>query len=362
MINTLYIMISTGFAIFSMFFGSGNLVFPLALGEIVGGSYGYALTGLACTAIMTPLLGLFALLYCEGKEKVFFRPLGKALSTAIPLIIILIIGPFGGIPRCITVAHGSMHLVTEHVSLVCFSLLSIGVIYIASFDEEKVMPILGTILTPFLLLSLSLIVYYGIIDAPSHVVQMPSSESFLKGLHIGYQTMDLLAAIFFAPAVIHYMKRSLKGRSYSKRRQLWIIRGAFIIGGALLCVIYGCFIYLGGSYSDILSEVSVESGLATIAFKTLGGYAGSVVSIAIIVACLTTAIILVSVCAHYLRQNIFNNKISRHKLSISILSVAFTVSIFSFEGIVWALSPVLEVFYPLLILLTFYTIIKKVRG
>lgn len=345
-----------------MFFGSGNLVFPLALGETVGASYGYGLMGLACTAIMTPLLGLFALLYCDGKSTTFFRPLGKTLGMAIPLIIILIIGPFGGIPRCITVAYGSMHLVADQISLMYFSLLSIGAIYIASFDEEKVMPILGTILTPFLLLSLSVIVYYGVLDAPSHVTQLPPEDSFFKGLHIGYQTMDLLAAIFFAPAVIHYMQRSLKGRHYSKAKQLWVISGAFIIGGALLTTVYGFFVYLGGSYTDILSGVPMESGLATITFKTLGAYAGTVVSMAIMVACLTTAIILVSVCAQYLRQNVFNNKISRHKLAISILCVAFVVSIFSFGGILRVLSPVLEVFYPLLILLTLYTIIKKVRG
>ncbi len=362
MINTVYITISTGFAIFSMFFGSGNLVFPLALGKTVGTTYGYGFAGLVLTAIATPLLGFFALLRCNGKSCTFFRPLGQKLGAAVPLIIILIIGPFGGIPRCITVAHGSTLLTGDfQIPLVYFSLVSAGIIYLASFDETKVLPILGTILTPFLLLSLSLIIYYGVVDAPAHSHSMKKLDAFWTGLHIGYQTMDLLAAIFFAPAIIAYMSSKLKAQDYKPKFRKWMISCAFCIGGGLLSLVYGSFIYLGGSYAETLERIPMESGLATIALHTLGAHAGIVVSLAITMACLTTAIILVSVCASYLQQNVLDKKISLHNLNCGILSTAVVVSIFSFEGIVWALSPVLEVFYPFLILLAFYAIFRKTK-
>ncbi len=49
---------STGIAIFSMFFGSGNVVFPLLLGKMTGEQIPWALLGLTITAVGAPLLGL----------------------------------------------------------------------------------------------------------------------------------------------------------------------------------------------------------------------------------------------------------------------------------------------------------------
>ncbi len=356
--NNSYIIVSTGFAIFSMFFGSGNLVFPLALGESAGTQHMTAFYGLMLTAILIPFVGLFAVLRLEGNIQRFFAPLGKNLAYALPLIVILILCPFGAIPRCITVAHGSLMLVLADTPLIYFSMLSIAIIYCSLFDQEKVIPLLGIILTPFLLLALSLIVYYGVNNAPL-LLSSTVQNGFTAGLFAGYQTMDLLAALFFAPTIILYMRTHFKKYNLPRTKQDRLIKAAFIVGAGLLALVYGFFVYLGAAYTSAFNGYPVEQSLTIIAFQTLGSYAGMIVSLAVITACLTTAIILTSVFSTYLYVSVLRKKFPLRQIHLITLSISFVVSTFSFGGIAAFLNPILEICYPILIALTLYALIKR---
>ena len=50
-----------GFALFAMFFGAGNLIFPPFLGNAVGDQFLPALMGFLITGVGLPLLGILAL-------------------------------------------------------------------------------------------------------------------------------------------------------------------------------------------------------------------------------------------------------------------------------------------------------------
>lgn len=70
--RTLSNTIATGFAIFSMFFGAGNVVFPLALGQFAKDKHPYAAFGLVLTAVIVPFIGLIAMALFNGNYKHFF--------------------------------------------------------------------------------------------------------------------------------------------------------------------------------------------------------------------------------------------------------------------------------------------------
>ena len=57
-----------GFALFSMFFGAGNLIFPVHMGQMAGKNVWLAIIGLCVTGVGLPLLGVAALgcMACEG--------------------------------------------------------------------------------------------------------------------------------------------------------------------------------------------------------------------------------------------------------------------------------------------------------
>ncbi|MDP3935448.1 MAG: branched-chain amino acid transport system II carrier protein, partial [Alphaproteobacteria bacterium] len=94
-----------GFAIFAMFFGSGNLVFPLQLGQHVGKNWFLGFLGLLSTGIVLPFLGLFVIKLHKGNYRSFFAEGGKMASIILPFFTLSLLGSFGVVPRCITVAH-----------------------------------------------------------------------------------------------------------------------------------------------------------------------------------------------------------------------------------------------------------------
>jgi len=114
---------TAGFAMFSMFFGSGNLVFPLLLGSVVQGTYAYAILGLFISAVCIPFLGLIGMIQFNGDREAYFSRLGRIPSFVLVFFLLALIGPLGVIPRCITVAFGGVRLIAPFFPFFIFSFL-----------------------------------------------------------------------------------------------------------------------------------------------------------------------------------------------------------------------------------------------
>jgi LIVCS family branched-chain amino acid:cation transporter len=193
---------------FSMFFGAGNVVFPLALGQHAQDHNIYAIMGLIITAVGVPFLGLIAMTLFDGNYRSFFNRLGHAPGFLIALIIMGLIGPFGALPRCIALSYSTINLYTPQMSLIPFSLISCLVIYLFTFRKNNIIDVLGYVLTPFLLCSLLFIILKGFWEANELPVSSHQPyETFLVGLQEGYQTMDLLGAFFFCSVVLTCLKK-----------------------------------------------------------------------------------------------------------------------------------------------------------
>lgn len=354
------LIFSTGFAMFAMFFGSGNLVFPLLIGKAVGANYGAAIIGLMITGVFLPFLGLLAILLFNGSYKRFFGRFDRVSAFVIPLIILSLIGPFAVIPRCITVAYGSFTMLTDSVGLPLFSLIMCVALFLATLDHKKLIPLLGNILTPFLLAALVLIIYFGVANSAEITYETNTLAALSTGIIEGYQTMDLLAAFFFASTVVFYMKKKLqKGKDADEPVKKRIILACLIIGAGFLGIIYGFFVYMGAAYAPLLEAVPAEKSLAIITHETLGIYGGPVVCTAVILACFTTAIVLTSVTTEFFQEKVFRNKISLGATTILTLGISFLVSNLEFSGIAVVLKPILEAIYPAIITFTFLNIAFK---
>ena len=86
-------IIAIGFAMFSMFFGAGNVVFPLALGQYAQDHNFYAILGLLITAVGVPFAGLMAMTLYNGDYKKFFERIGPLPGFAVAAIIMGLIRP-----------------------------------------------------------------------------------------------------------------------------------------------------------------------------------------------------------------------------------------------------------------------------
>ena len=350
------IILSTGLAMFSMFFGSGNLVFPLLVGKMSEGHYLIALLGILLTGVVVPFLGILAMFLFNGNSQAFFGRLGQGATFWFPLIALSLMGPFGVLARCITVAHGAFRLLLPETPIWAFSLLSCLCIFLLTIRKNRIVSLLGVTLTPVLLASLAAIAFFGVAKADFPIASTTGVwQSFTEGIYQGYQTMDLLAAFFFSAFVIKHLGE----QNESNLSQFF---KASLLGAGLLSVVYFILVLLGSMYASSLDGIPPQEMLGFIAQQALGVYAAPLVCLAVILACLTTAIVLSSLFSDFLKNEISQKKLPTSASHAITLLIAFCISTLDFAGIMKILGPILEFIYPALIVFTITGILHKLWG
>lgn len=356
------IILSTGLAMFSMFFGSGNLVFPLLVGQISEGHYLLASLGILLTGVVVPFLGILAMFLFNGDQNSFFSRLGKPATFWFPLFALSLMGPFGVLARCITVAHGAFRMLTPDLPLWIFSLVSCAIIFALTVRKNRIVVLLGTVLTPILLLSLAAIAFYGLSVTDLPIAQSSGSwTSFKEGALKGYQTMDLLASFFFSVFVIRHLQAD-QSSAENPKESLPIFMKASIVGATLLSSIYVVLVLLGSMYAPQLANIPPQEMLGRVAELALGAWAAPIVSATVALACLTTAIVLASLFADFLKKEISKDRLPSTIALLTTLVIAFFISTLKFSGIMAFIAPILEFTYPALIVLTVVSVCHKLFG
>ncbi len=356
-------LFTTGLALFSMFFGAGNLIFPLLIGKVVGENVWFAIAGLGLTAVIVPFLGLATMVLFKGDHKRFFERLGKIPGMLLLLLLQLILGPFGVIPRLVTLMHAMAKPYLFDMSLPIFSILAAILIFVCSFKKEKLIGFLGMVLTPVLLLSLAALVFFGLFNGSSFTpAPLSAKDSFFEGLVGGYHTMDLIAAFLFATIVLPHFQKN-EGPLQAKSSMLKKMFLSSLIAASLLF-----FTYLGLALISAYHGWSLDPSfppqqlLSAIAMKLLGPLGGCLAAVAVITACLTTAMTLAAIFSDYLRKSICKEKISpMASLSITLAATTLFANL-GFGGIAAFLGPILQIVYPGLILLTILNFLHSVYG
>lgn len=351
---------TAGLAIFAMFFGAGNIIFPLAIGQMALDKTPWGLAGFLVTAVAMPFAGLLAMFRYKGQIKLFFNRFGKIPGLVIASLIIALLGPFGAAPRCIALAHSTLTISVPGIPLFAFSAAASVLIFLFVYKEHRFLKWLGYVLSPLKIGLLVWIIIKGYMEAPHiNMISAKQSEIFhlLHGLKEGYNTMDLLAAFFFAPIIIS----SFSANNLDKNLNRFILKSS-VIGASLLSAIYIGFCYLARFYAAELTGISSDQLLGTIAIKILGPHAGLIVGITVGIACLTTAMALVAAFTNFIHQEIAEKKLSSIPILVLTLLTTFLVTTLEFRGIAQVLSPILETCYPVLILLTFYNLFAPARS
>lgn len=352
------LILTTGFALFSMFFGSGNLVFPIMVGIESEGHYLLAGQGIILTGVIIPFLGVLGMLLYKGDLNAFFSCFGKKGIFVFSLLALALMGPFGVLARCLTVAHGAFLMLFPTVSLALISFTMCCLIYLLTINKNQIVPLLGSVLTPFLLVSIAAIVFFGIKNGEFlAATEQTSWKAFSTGFFQGYQTMDLLAAFFFSNFVIKHLYNH--AQHLTERTLFQVFFKAALVGATILSAIYLALVMMGWLHAFTLVDIPPQELLGAIALASLGPLAAPSVCLAIVFACLTTAIVLASLFADFLKKEVCQEKIGNKLALVITLVIGFLVSNLDFAGIASFLGPILEVSYPALIALTFFNIGKK---
>lgn len=333
-----------GFALFSMFFGAGNVIFPPYLGLQSGSQWLLGFVAYFISDVGLAMLTIFVLLRTDGPDGITGH-LGAVPAALLMSVVVLCIGPLVAIPRtAATTFEMSVLPLLPAASSLLVSVIFFALILLLCIKESAVVDIVGKVLTPLLLLGLLVLIVKGIVSplgVPSDTVWVNSVVA--TGLKAGYQTMDVLAAMVFG--IIILKSAADKGYKNNSERNS-VVQGAAALSGVLLLLVYLGLAYLGASVSRIYIHPLTRAELIINIVTLLLGKVGVVVfGIVVALACVTTAVALVSSAAS------FFCKLSRGKIKYSLLVTIICVfsaaaANMGLDRIVAFASPILNVVYP----------------
>ncbi len=182
-----------------------------------------------------------------------------------------LLGSFGVVPRCITVAYGSFSYLMPQLTLTPFSLVFCLITFFFCLNDKVMIKILGKWMSPILLTTLITLITIAIIKAPEPADQATRSVAFMNGFTTGYQTMDLFAAFFFSALIFTQIQQSLP-QANTRQIILFAVKSS-ILGASLLALIYLGLVFLGSHYSFLIQDVTPELMLPSIAKHAIGSNA-----------------------------------------------------------------------------------------
>jgi LIVCS family branched-chain amino acid:cation transporter len=236
-------------------------------------------------------------------------------------------------------------------------------IFLFIYKKSRVLSLLGLVLSPILLLSLTIIIALGLNNPPSAQPAIHTAkECFSEGLQQGYNLLDLVAAFLYSTVVLANFQstRDKNGQPLSRKSVIKKTLIATLIAAVLLSLAYIGLAYVGAFHGPLVPpETRYEEFVRAISLNLLGPAGGIVACIAVGLACLTTAISLTVVCSNFLEKDVLKGRGGTILPIVITLGVAFILSNLGFIGIANLIGPILKIVTPALILLCILNILYK---
>lgn len=354
-----------GFALFAMFFGAGNLIFPPTLGQASGTLWPWGFIGFLLADAVLSCLGVFVVNAAGGPRHAFDRALGKVGGTVLGTAAILCLCVLFAMPRtaATTFELSVAPYLGEgaHMWLVPFSVVFFVIVFLLACRKSRVVDIIGKFFTPTLVIGIVVLIVAGIAHPIGSVEAPLTSTVFQEGVRAGYQAMDVLGAAAFSIIILDsaVVKAHPEGRP-----RLTLLARASIGAVIMLGLVYGGLTYLGATSLPLGSNLSQADLLVAIVQALLGGAGLVLLSIIVLLACVTTAVALVSSAADFFHM-LFGGRVSYNALLLADCVIGALICDIGLDNIIQFADPVLGVVYPpfitVVVLLLFHRRIKSRR-
>ncbi|MEJ8786463.1 branched-chain amino acid transport system II carrier protein [Peptoniphilus sp. HCN-40583] len=342
-------IIVCGFALFAIFFGAGNMIFPPYLGVEAGDRWFTAALGFLLSDPVLPVLGVIVTARLGGRAIDLGKRVGWKFSAVISAICILIIGPFFAVPRTGATTH-EMFIAPNLPSVppLVTSVVFFGLTLYLVLNPGKVLDYIGQFLTPGLLIILAVITAVAIANPPAAAIATDTPELFKMSFKEGYQTMDALGASLMSGIVLTDLIR----RGYTDdKSQVKASIQIGIIAFICLALVYGSLVYVGSTVSSMFTPDMDRTAILLGTVETLlGGVGKFLLGLGVALACLTTSTGLTSTCGNFF-EDVTDGKLQYKHIVIVADVIAFAISLIGVEGIIKIAVPVLTAVFPIVIFL-----------
>lgn len=345
-----------GLAMFCMFFGAGNVIFPLYLGQSLQSEFLLGCVGMFFTAVIMPFTGVFIMILLNGDTVRFFGRFGRLLGLLLMAFLMMLLGPLGSTPRCVALSLASFQAFFPNLNPEVFIGVILFLLYFATKNRELMMKILGRYVTPILLSLLAFIIIVGFVkDNPEALAKPPINDPFIFGVKEGYNTMDLLAAFFFSSSIVVSLR---KGDLHLSKKAFQKAIKASLIGALLLSLTYLGFAYVAAKHAGHLL-VSKEMILHVVMQKLVGHKIALIVAFVVSLACLTTAMALLAVFTDFVCHEVKALRNYPNQVLLAAVIMTGLIARLKFQGISGILTPLLVGVYPVLIFFTLFQLFEK---
>lgn len=366
-------ILSLSLMLFAIFFGAGNMIFPPAMGQQAGENFISGLLGFLLTDVGIALLGMISIVFVGSSMDDLGKLVNKKFAVCLSVFIYLLIGPLFAEPRTGSVSFElAVAPYIPESNMWIGSLIFTGIFFLLTYylssNPKKIVDVVGNVLTPILLLSITAIflkVLFTTSDANSAVVYGNFAEAqgvyktmpFFQGMIEGYNSLDGPAGLAFAIIVI----KSLKDYGITDKKG--ITKYTILSGIGSICFL--AIVYFMLAYIGAITETSFANGgalLYGIATETYGGVGGIILGIAVTLACLTTSIGLTTSFSDYFVK--LFPKFTYKQIAAVVCIFSFVISNVGLTTLVSISLPILKIIYPVtvaLIILSFFKDIIKER-
>ena len=345
-----------GFALFSLFFGAGNLILPPSLGVKSGTDWWIVVLGFILTAIIIPIFAIFAHARLQGTLYDFGKKVSPVFSTIFCFLIYIIAAAIPS-PRTAAVTHEMAIQPFFNTPPILTSIVYFVLVFIFAVNRSKIISLIGKFLTPIIVLILLVIIGIAFFTSPGTVNPSTFKNPFVDGILEGYQTFDAIAGVVVGAVIIISLDYS-NHNTFNEKRTL--IRKAGYISGIGLLLIYGGLILSGSLFSATFAEnasrIEILSGLST---QTLGHFGTIFLSILVALACFTTAVGIVTGTADYIKGICNNSKTAYIVTAATASIIGVIVGSYNVGFIIDVAVPALMFVYPITIVLILLNVVPE---
>lgn len=352
-----------GSMLFGLFFGAGNLIFPMILGAKAGTALPAALAGLLVTAVGIPLLGIVSMGISRSEGLIHLSGrVSRRFCYLFTCALYLTIGPLFAIPRCAATSFtiGVRPLVGDRPALpqVIFTVLFFAAVLYFALRPSRILDSVGKFLNPAFLAFLGVMLVTALVKPVNSLAAVSPGGSYADGAFFagflqGYDTLDALASLAFGIIVIRTI------------RQLGVTEPGAVAGStvragivsmALMALIYAATALVGAQsfalYAGELDNPGFTGGdaFALIAHHYFGRGGSLLLAATVTLCCMKTAVGLVTACSETFLE-LFPGRMDYSKWAVVFTGASLLISNIGLSQIIALSAPVLYFLCPLAIVL-----------
>ncbi|WP_350293458.1 branched-chain amino acid transport system II carrier protein [uncultured Croceitalea sp.] len=349
------VTVVVAFALFSLFFGAGNLILPPQLGFKAGSAWWLVALGFCISAVLIPILGILAHAKLQGGMFDFAKKVSPTFSVIYCFIVYAISISLPS-PRTASVTHEMGVQPFFDSSSLLTSVIYFVLVFLFVVNRSKILDIIGKLLTPAIILILLAIVGTALFNFDFNFGENQFSSPFSSGILEGYQTFDAIGAVVVGGVIIISINLRKDEGSYEAKKSL--IAKSGLLAGLGLFLIYAGLIITGAlMHQEFDANINRTGLLSGISLKTLGSTANLFLSILVSLACFTTAVGIVTGTADFVKGQFKNSKNAYLITAIIGCVLGVLMGQFDVHYIIAVAVPALMFIYPITIILILLNVV-----